>query len=564
MTIVKPFSILFLCITLLFLFSCNKKEDSSKSSELYDLETAKIISHLPPEVIEPDASVKIRFVDAVIDKKEVGGSAPDDVLEFDPAIKGTFSWQDERTLVLTPAANLKKHESYKGLLNLEKIDSQKFADNKPVSFEIRVAGQEMVSFKGDFELVEKGNPKKVRYAGIINFMLNVDPKLIEQALSLKKNNSRIQLTIARGADSKQILFKSTQLIRNGGEQNFVMKLDAEKMMLPSAFSKDIKLPAIKDLQVTNITKDEGSGKARVRIEFSDELDNEQKIDGFISVKPALKFTFRKMGKTVFINAPFEYGKTYSFEIQKGISSRWATKTTGIFKEKILFEDLLPEIKFAQSGIILPSSNLQKVAFMSVNVRKVQVQVSQVFESNIGQFMQMGQLSGAKDRSDQFRNINRVGVTLTPQTLEIGGTKNRWLQHQIDLSKLIKPDMKGLLLLSLRFERNDMIYDDSADEEYSAYRNRRRNRYGDPGSYWYLQNKGRVYKPIILSDIGLTYKKLDGRALVFATNLLSSDPLDNVKIRLRTYQNQVIAERVSNSRGIAEFEQPASYIFYFEA
>jgi len=548
---------LFSLITLLFI-SCEKAE-KSESTEIIDLETAKIISHLPPEIMEPDAAIKIRFVDPLIEKKAIGAADLQDVFEFEPSIEGTLSWQDERTLVLTPESGLKSHGNYKGKLYLENVNATKFKGKDPVNFEFRIAGQELTAFNGEFELTERGNPKKVYYAGTIDFALKVDAKTIAEILVFKRGKKQIDLTITQGSSPNSVNFKSAQLIRNNFEQNFAIELSANEMTLPSSFSKEVKLPALKDLQVNNIKKDESSGQPRIKIEFSDELDSEQNIDGFISVSPAVKFTFRKMGKNVFINAPFKYGVTYTFEIREGISSRWATKTTGLFVEHISFEDLLPEIKFAQSGVILPSSNLQKVGFMTLNVRKVNVQVMQVFESNIGQFLQDASLDGSKGRSNYFYNYNRVGVVLKSQDLEIGDAKNRWLQNELDLSKLIKPDMKGLLLLSLQFNRDDMLYESAPDDEYAAHRNR--NRYNRRG---FRHNKSRVYKPIILSDIGLTYKKLDDKAIVYATNLLNTDPLDNVKVRLRSYQNQVIAERVTNSRGIVEFEQDDKTVFYIEA
>ncbi len=556
--------LIFLSLILTLLVSC-EKSDKSQKEQAVKLETAKIISHLPPEVLEPDAVLKIRFVEPVISRKQTSEIPPVTIFEFEPEIEGKISWQDERTLVLEPASKLQTHQSYKGRLFLQKLDAEKFKDIDPVTFEFRVAGQELTSFNGEFELAQKGNPKKVFFTGTLQFKLNVEPGQLKKALSFKKGNRLIKLEFSPTTAGKQITFKSSLLTRGKAEQGFALKLDADALGLPSDFSKKIILPALKNLQVNNISKDEGSDQPRLRIEFSDELDSEQNIDGFIAFKPALKFTFRKMGKSILINAPFQLGTQYTIEIQKGISSRWATKTTDAFSEKITFEDMLPEIKFSQSGVILPSSNLQKVAFMTVNVRKVQATVTQVFESNIGQFLQDASLRGAKDRSNSFYNSNRVGVQLASQEFEIGDTKNRWLQHELDLGKMIKPDMKGLLLLALRFDRDDMIWEKKADDEYSSYRKRRnrRNRYGDPSSYYYLYNKGQVYKPIILSDIGLTYKKSGEGAIVYATNLIDASPLENVKVRLRTYQNQVMAERVTNSRGIVEFGQPDQNVFYIE-
>ncbi len=230
----------FLSISIIIFISCDKSE-KPHSSETLNLETAKIISHMPPEIIEPDAAIKIRFVEPLVDKKDVGVTQPDaSILEFEPSIEGELSWQDERTLVMKPAAGLKSHESYKANLFLEKVSADKFINKEPVSFEFRVAGQELTAFNGEFDLVEKGNPKKVYYSGTIDFVLNVDIKELGKALIFKKGNKQIDLTITPGSNAKQASFKSAQLIRNNFEKNFIIELSGEKLQLPSAFSKEIK------------------------------------------------------------------------------------------------------------------------------------------------------------------------------------------------------------------------------------------------------------------------------------------------------------------------------------
>ena len=60
---------LFIFMTGLF-FQCENKQEVTPSAE-FDLETAKIISHLPAGVLEPESAIKIRFVNNQIDKEQV-------------------------------------------------------------------------------------------------------------------------------------------------------------------------------------------------------------------------------------------------------------------------------------------------------------------------------------------------------------------------------------------------------------------------------------------------------------------------------------------------------------
>ena len=97
----------------------------------------------------------------------------------------------------------------------------------------------------------------------------------------------------------------------------------------------------------------------------------------------------------------------------------AVKFKKEFKEEIVFEDLLPELCFSSSGVFLPSSNQQKILFQTVNVRRVDLKIIKVFESNLGQFLHMETLRGKKDRRESFDyNINHTGVNVIKRELNI--------------------------------------------------------------------------------------------------------------------------------------------------
>ena len=133
------------------------------------------------------------------------------------------------------------------------------------------------------------------------------------------------------------------------------------------------------------------------------------------------------------------------------------------------------------------------------------------------------------------------------------------------------DEQGLFLIGLSFGQDDMLYRSStsaASEIRQHYRQRNRSRrntyYSDPNSPGYIRAHGRAYKALIVSDIGLTYKRGHEQHLVYATRIDDAQPLSDVEVRLRTYQNQVAARGTTNDRGLARFEDVGEEIFYVEA
>jgi uncharacterized protein YfaS (alpha-2-macroglobulin family) len=548
---------------ILFFNACSEKKHAGEIS--YSLETAKMVSQATSGLISSTDAIQVVFVADMIKKEQVGKSLKKKVFEFDPSIDGIAQWKDRRTLIFKPNRALPFKEIYNGKLDLNALFPQ-FEDKKlkPLMISFQAAGREIGSFSGDFKLHKENDPNLVILEGKITFTEKTDLSDLKRAARLRMNGKGIKLNWTASADEKEFSFTTQVIKRTKKEKQLALKIDKSKISISYDYERKFTLPALKDFKVVDIIKEDDGKQPSLKVEFSDELDARQDITGFISIKPEMDVQLKMIDKQALVRGNFEHGKEYTLIVQPGIRSRWATVTEKVFEEKVQFEDMLPEIRFANDGVFLPSSNQKKIAFQTVNVSRVQLKIIKVFESNLGQFLQMERLDGAKDRRDYFNyNIKRVGVKVAGDTLLIGNQRNRWLQHELDLNKLIKPGEKGLFLLDLSFKKEDMLYDTSED---NLRYNRRRSDwyYNDPSSYGYLYRHGKIFKPIILSDIGLTYKKAYKSHYVYATDLIDTKPLSGVKVLLKTYQNQFIAQSVTDNQGKAEFKNINQNVFYVEA
>ena len=555
--------IFFLSVSILII-SCKSEIDKKRG---YSLETAKMVSQAPPAIIASDQNITVIFVADMVKKSQVGVNLKKDVFSFSPSIDGITVWQDQRTLIFNPNENLSLRSKYTGTLNLNALFPEykdKNLEDLPIAFE--VAGREIEKFDSDLKLKMENDPKFLFLEGKVTFTEPVDFSRVEKSSSLYLENKRLVIKWSEGENKKQYNFITDAFARTKESQSLKFKIKKELLEISYDMEKTIKIPSLIDLTVTDIIRGEEGTQPDLKIEFSDELNNEQDIRGFISIKPDLDIKLNKMGNTILVSAAFDFGETYTLTIKPGIRSRWATTLTKEFSEEIQFDDMLPEMKFTNAGVFLPSNNKKKIAFLTVNVRKVKLTVQKVFESNLGQFLQMESLDGSADRRDEFSyQINRVGIEVAKQDLNIGEKKNEWLQHEIDLHRLIPEGEKGLFLIEIGFNREDMIYDTS--EENMRYRRRGRgdyDYYNDPSSGGYIWRHGRIYKPIIISDIGLIYKKGSSEHHVYATNLLNTAPLSGVHVRLITYQHQLIAENYTDGEGIAVFPNIKENVFYVEA
>ena len=558
----SAFLLSIIIIVSLVITGCKSESELSRG---YSLQTAKMVSQVPPSIISSDQNITVVFVSDMVKKSQVGVSLKKNVFSFSPSIDGITEWQDPKTLIFNPNENLPLRSKYSGKLDLNALLPE-FKDKKLEDLQIafEVAGREVEKFNSELKLKMEDDPKFLLLEGQVTFTEPVDFSRVEKSASLYLENKRLAIKWELGEDKKNYNFKTDAFVRTKTAQSLKFRLKKDLLDVSYDLDKTIPVPSLSDLTITDIIRSEDGTQADLRVEFSDDLKTDQDIRGFISFEPKLELKLSKIGNTILVQAPFDFGETYTLTIKPGIKSRWATSLAKEFNEEVKFDDMLPEMKFANSGIFLPSNNQKKIAFLTVNVRKVELRVQKVFESNLGQFLQMENLDGSADRSDDFGyQINRVGIEVAKKDLDIGEKKNKWLQHEIDLKKLIPEGEKGLYLLELSFDKPDMIYDTS-DKNLRYRRGQDYDYYNDPSSGGYIWRHGRIYKPIIISDIGLIYKQGKEEHQIYATNLLNAEPLAGVHIKLITYQNQLIAENFTDGEGLAVFTNVDETVFYVEA
>ncbi len=555
-------TVIFSLIVLLAVFSCGEKGGEEKGA--VSLETAQLVKTVTSGLINPDDVIRVQFQRPMRQKNQLKQVLSKQVFSFTPAVDGEAFWQDSVTLVFKPNRPLKYRQRYTGTLDLQTLLPEMDGKVEPLHFTVTTIGREIRALQADFQLVDQQNPERVRLKGKITFNTETDPAQVEKAVKLYFAGGNLKLNWQAENNSKEFRFESEEIRRGQKEKKLELRVDNKRLELSAPYTRNLVLPAVTAFKITDIIVDSEGRQPQIKVVFSDQLQPYQDITGFIRIEPDMDIKLNAINNAVIVRGNFEHGKEYTLRVLPGIRSRWATALKKTFSETVHFEDILPEIRFANDGVYLPSDNQKKILFQTVNVKRVNLRIIKVFDNNIGQYLQMEQLKGARDRRDNFNyNIDRVGVEIAKQKLEIGEQRNRWLQHEIDLSALIPADRRGLYLLELSFKKEDMLYDTSERNlEYRRYSDDWY--YNDPASYGYIYAHGRLYKPLILSDLGLTYKSGGKQHFVYVNNLLTTEPVSGAQVELRTYQNQLIGRQSTDARGIARFDNVEDKVFYVTA
>ncbi|GAA5040351.1 membrane protein [Marivirga lumbricoides] len=517
--------------------ACGSDDKEVKQSNIeYSEALAQEISFVTNGDVHFDDEIKVIFNTDVIEESEID-SSPADVFDFDPDIDGKAVWKSRSVLQFITDEGLPIREQISGTLNLQKLSARfKEIDLEDLKFYLNVLGREISDFNAQLKLKDRNDPKILIYKGTISFTEKTDIEILKEEASLKGEGSP-KLSWSK-IDDKTFQFISDDITRTDGEATYDFKIENDELELEEVFTAQFVLVPLKEMRPVEVKAEEAGKKPRIRINFSDELDMEQNIDGLVSVSPTVKFEAKKLGSTIILDGDFKFGTSYEVNVKEGLRSKWGTKTVKAFNKQIQFSNIAPQLEFASDGIILPSSNNKKIQFYTTNLKRVHLEVKKIFTEKVGQFIESEQLASTKTRNQGFNDSysSTIGVIIKNQSLEIGKEKdkNEWLLNEFDLSELFTNYQDGIYLIRINFTPEDLMIPVEGDK------------------LSYIQEKGQIYKPVFLSDIGMTLKITDNDSRVFVTDLVTAKPLSNVRVSLLDYYGDEVESVKSNSEGVAYF------------
>ncbi len=540
--------ILVLLLVLIFV-SCSNNNDNNGKIE-YTKEQAELINKITTGKINSTNNIKIKFNKDIVSDDIIAKPLEASLFEFIPSIDGKTFWESKNVLAFKPEAPLEFRKKYKATLNLKEISKEfKNKNIDDLRFNFEVLGRELFTFKGEVSLKDINKPDVVNYRGNISFTEKTNIDNLIEALSLRHNGKNYDVEIFE-TDDRNFSFISEDIIRDKTTKDFELHIAKEPLDISNDLIEEFQITTLEELKVTKLIKLEDDLVPKIRVEFSDDLDVEQKLNGLINVENKHDLKIQKIGNSVIIDGNFSFGDEYVINLSKGIMGRWGTKLKEKYRAVVKFNNKNPELKFASDGVFLPEDNKYKIQFYATNLKRAHIEVKLVFESNLNEFIEAEQISSKAKRKKNFNQsyINRVGVIVHNETFDLQSEKNKSTLNEIDLAKIIKNNPKGLYLIRLNFNPRDILTSDVENESK------------------YIQKEGQIYKPIILTNIGLTVKSTAEYFKIYATDLITGKPLKGINIKLKTYYySDYKLSSVTNSDGIATLNKgDDNYYSYYNS
>jgi uncharacterized protein YfaS (alpha-2-macroglobulin family) len=571
-----------LCLTVILsvFSSCNKKE------KWIDVDPAfsKYIDAYTTGIISKTTTVRIQLATDANTTHAVGEIVKDDLFDFSPAVKGKAFWLDARTVEFKPESWLKPNQLYTVKFKLGKVTKvpEKFEDFK----------FSMQTVKPAFKVADDG----LRSNGVKNKM-NLSGELetadvekgadIEKLLSATQNNKALKINWQHNDATKTHAFTIDNIERVANVSNVVIKWDGSPMNMEVKGENAVAVPAVGDFKVLNVAAI-NDAQQYASVQFSDPIAVGQELAGLISISGQSDISYTINGSEVKVFGNGKLDGNYTVNINSGIKNTWGDVLDKGFTANINFQNRMPSVKIHGKGNILPNSGRLVLPFEAINLNAVDISIIKIFENNVPQFLQENDLGGNSE-------LRRVAKPIVQKTLRLDDDKTLDLhkkQHfSLDIDKFLKTEQGAIYRVTIGFRPDYSLYqsqsadtsktksgpsdeEEGYDEGYNEYSQNGVddddefwNRYDeyypygynwekrdDPNSKSYYNKDRWATRNILASNIGLTAKRGNDNSIKIAvTNILTTEPMNDVELEIMDYQQTIIGTTKSGSDGFADID-----------
>ena len=498
------------------------------------------------------------------------------LFRFSPEIKGEAVVVGDRMVEFRPSEPLKPGITYDANFQLKNLMDVDPGYEKMV-FQFSTIEQSFsVSFEG-LKNYGAGPFNKMQFSG---YLLTADaamPANIEKIIEAVYEGEDVAIQWEHDPANRTHFFTIDSLQRfpdKSGE--LVLEWNGKPLNVDKKGEKTVKVTALNVFEIleANVIRDP---EQHLEIRFSDPLLKSQDLTGLVALSDGSNLRLTIEGNVI-KGWP---DKTLSGEtdvtVSEGIKNvnYFMLNKTQTFR--VQFSSMIPAVRLIGKGVIVPQDGTLEMPFEAVALNAVEIQVVQIFKDNVPAFFQNNQMDSDSELNKAGRLIYSGKVKLTPK--EPGGLQ-KWNTYKINLADFISIEQGAIYNVQFRFHKAYSVYDcgqDSRKDEqnpeeatleedepyqtewdypgwYSGY-------YYPPGYNWqerdnpcdvsYYNSSRFVSRNIFASQLGIIVKEGQNHELNFAvTNLLTTQPEQNVELRLFNFQNQLMQTLTTDNNGFA--------------
>ncbi|MEQ1501972.1 MAG: MG2 domain-containing protein [Myxococcota bacterium] len=563
------------------LWACTGKPDAEPVSVEEQAAFAELVAAHTDGLVSRTIEPRVRFVTPVLAALP-NAQPPAGTLVFDPPVEGVARWLDSQELVFDPTDTFAPNTAYTVTVDLSILGFG--ADQPPFRFEFATIAQAYEVEDGGLEMDDDG---ATRLRGTVRTTDVAEDAVIESMLSATQGKRALKASWSHlGGNRHQWTLDG--ITREEAATTVALAWDGQPLGVEEDRATEVAVPAKGEFGLM-ASRAEAGATAFVELRFTDPIAPDQNLAGRIRAD-GRDLRFEVQGNVVRVFASDGWAGTVTLAID-GIENRAGVALPAAVDATVSFDPILPAVRFASQGVILPTTQGLTVPIEAVNVRAVEIEATRVYETNIPRFLQANALDGSQE-------LARVGKVVWRQRvpIEVGPEDHdRWVRLGLDVSRLVSGADGGLYHLSLRFDRPDVVYDcptaapdarpvapvvdppwdrqgsessfwdfwGGEDGYYDRYQQRT-----DPCSPSYYttwdDHDVTVSKNVVVSNVGVIAKQgEDGDLVVVVTDLRTTAPSAGAKVEVVDFQLQKMAAGETDADGVVRLHAPG-HPFVIEA
>ncbi len=526
----------------------------------------------------PADSLIIRFREAVARPELVAKAA-----FVSPALKGSWSMEDDRTVKFTPDSPMKSGTAVKVAVDTGLLAGKAAgAEGCSFTFTVRPA---VFECETEGLYAEDAESSRFTLSGTVSADVTLSEKQAAQALSvtLSGGGARVETLFepvrdepGSSAVSARWRFTVRGIERGSEARTLSLSWNGRVVGSPEAGTRDWLVPGREDFRVLEIAATEPT---RIQVRFSDGLDRAQDLRGLVSAGTGGDIRYTIDSNVLSLFNPDGWNSDADLTVREGIRSGSGKVLSLPAAMTVRTAWEIPAVRFPDDGVILPTTQGVIVPVETKNLKGLIVEAYRIFGDNVLQFLQNNELDGKYE-------LRRVGEPIWSDAIEFAwddGMKNRWVTRGLDLSRLVKDYPGGMFQLRATFRHRHIMYECGVNhQDFSSYPmpddSIAEDSNGDEESYWdywgdmdwkkrqtywsyrndpchpafYLTDYHRevlARKNVLVSDLGMMAKKdADGTYRVTVANIGTTEPVNGAEVSLYSYAQRKLVSAVTGKDG----------------
>jgi len=564
----------FCLFTTLLVLSCKQepkveKDTFSSPKTLF----VEYVSAYTTGYISKNSSITIKLANPV-KSAAPGQEIQQNVFSFEPAIKGSALWEDDRTIVFKPASELKSGQRYKTIFLLDKLIEVP-ADRREFKFTFECIPQNFTVKVDGISVYDAKDLSRVKLTGSIQTADLISNEQAENMITAMQNGNPLQISYEHGIGQNLHGFVVEDVQRSEQEGVVDLTWNGAAIGVDKGGGEEFVIPSLKEFTVSTVNIVQ-TGDKYISVKFSDPIDENQNLRGLVRLSKGTAPNVVVDLNELKIYSTSQLAGTVELIIDKIIKNSAGFTLKNDFSTNLQFSQLKPEVKItANKGVIMPGSEGLIIPFEAVSLNAVDLSIIRIFENNVLQYLQVNDPGG----DYQLQRVGRPVIRKTIPLATMGAVNlGEWNRYSIDVSKYVEVEPGAFYQMRINFRKSQSLYfctgageeqqlllEDFEEESYGDWDDY--DEYGDYYYYYdwderdnpchesyYVNRRNSAQKIVFASDIGLLAKKADqGSMHVFTTNLINASPMADVQVEVYDFQQQLIASEITNNEGKVEIE-----------